>query len=55
MSEPLKVPAGKTVYWRGRTYTEGMALPADYPSPEHLAPRPIADESAASSPRAKER
>jgi hypothetical protein len=35
MSE-LKVPAGKTVYWRGLTYTEGMTLPSDYPAPEHV-------------------
>jgi hypothetical protein len=32
----LTVPAGKTVYWRGRTYTQGMDVPADYPEPEHI-------------------
>jgi hypothetical protein len=50
MSE-LKVPAGKTVYWRGLTYTEGMTLPSDYPEPDHVLPV----SEAATPSRAKEK
>jgi len=53
MSE-LKVPAGKTVYWRGRSYTEGMTLPSDYPAPEHVRPDEAAPEAAAPA-RSKEK
>lgn len=53
MSEALKVPAGKTVYWRGLTYTEGMTLPADYPAPEHIQPAATVEAAPDEPPRRK--
>jgi hypothetical protein len=44
----LKVPAGKTVYWRGRIYTDGMTLPSDYPAPEHVRSIPEVEAPARS-------